>query len=488
MVMDASVLILLLLPVIGAIGAGVSRNRRVADGVAVLSVGIPLVVASSLAMRVASEPTTRVAITLPWLQSLKVPGLFGYLLDPLAILLLTVVELLGFLVVVYSTRYMGRGNREHPTDEGKPRHHFWMLLFIASMTGVAISPNLLQLYVFWEMTTVCSWALISHYRNEASLQAGFKAVLMTVFGGLFFAVALVILFVNTGSFDFAALDRLTPQLRSLVFLFLLVAAWAKSAQVPFYTWLPDAMEAPTTVSMYLHAAAMVKAGVFLIARLAIANYHLAFRSGLLVAIMAVVTMLVGVYMFFFQDDLKRLLAYSTITHLAYVLFGLGLGILGSQTGLLGGLLHIVNHAMGKAVLFLCVGAISYTTGLRSITELRGLSYRAPLVSIAFFIGMLTITGVPPFAGFWSKFFLLSGAINLGGTVGWFLLVPFFLEAIVAFAWFLRVGHHVFFGEVSPAASAAKDPPLAMSLALIVLSIMCLIAPVMGLPIINLIRF
>lgn len=486
--MDAWILVLLLAPVAGAVVAGVSRSRRVGDGVSVLAAGITLTVAARLVIGAVPDGMTRLVVTLPWLKNLQVPGLFGYQLDPLGILLLTVVALLGFLVIVYGTRYMGKGNREHPTDEGKPRHHFWMLLFIASMIGVAIAPNLLQLYLFWEMTTVCSWALISHYRNEPSLRAGFKAVLMTVFGGLFFAVALVLLFVNTGSFDFNALDKLTPELRSLVFLFLLIAAWAKSAQVPFYGWLPDAMEAPTTVSMYLDAAAMVKAGVFLIARVAIANFHISTGSGLLAAVMAVVTMLVGVYLFFFQDDLKRLLAYSTITHLAYILFGVSLGIMGSQTGLLGGLLHIINHAMGKAVLFLCVGAISYATGVRSIRELSGLSYKAPLISIAFFIGMLTITGVPPFAGFWSKFFLLSGAINLGGTVGWLLLIPFFLEVVVAFAWFLRVGHSVFFGEISETAAVAKDPPAAMSLALIVLSIMCLAAPVVGLPIINLIRF
>jgi len=271
--MDAWILILLLAPVIGAIGAGVIRNRKVEDGIAVAAAGITMVIACYLAITAIPEGSAKVLITLPWLEGLKSPGVFGYLIDPLGLLLLTVVALLGFLVVVYSTRYLGKRNREHPTDEGKPRHHFWMLLFIASMIGVAIAPNLLQLYVFWEMTTVCSWALISHYRNEASLRAGFKAVLMTAAGGLFFAVALVLLYVDTGTFDFAALDKVSPELRSLVFLFLLIAAWAKSAQVPFYTWLPDAMEAPTTVSMYLHAAAMVKAGVFLIARVATANYH-----------------------------------------------------------------------------------------------------------------------------------------------------------------------------------------------------------------------
>ncbi len=486
--MENLILCLFLVPVVGGIIAGVVRKPKVADVVAVLAAGGTLVVAGIVILATYPGTTSQLVSTWPWVKKLVVDGLFGYLVDPLGMLLLTVVALLGFLVVTYSVSYLGRGNKEHADVEGKQRHHFWMLIFIASMIGVALSPNLLQLYFFWEITTVCSWALISHYRNEESLRAGFKAVLMTVSGGLFFAVALVLLYVYTGSFNFDALDKVSPHLRALLFLFFVIAAWAKSAQVPFYTWLPDAMAAPTTVSMYLHAAAMVKAGVFLVARLAIANYHISFGSGLLVAVMAVVTMLVGVYLFFFQDDLKRLLAYSTITHLAYILLGVGLGVMGSTTGLLGGLLHIINHAMGKAVLFLCVGAISYTTGVRSIKDLSGLSYKAPITSIAFFVGMLTITGVPPFAGFWSKFFLFTGAVDLGGSVGYLLLIPFFFEVVVAFAWFLRVGQKVFFGEVSPTAAAGGDPPATMTTALIVLSVMCLAAPLVGLAIIQAIRF
>jgi len=480
--MDISSLIFLVmaLPIVGAILSALTK-RRASDFLAFFFVGVTLVIGGVVMARVFPEVVEYTPITLPWLGG---KGLFGFLLDPLSVLLLSIVLILGFLVILYGTEYTGTRNREHPSTEGKERHHFWMMLFIGSMIGVALSPNFLQLYIFWEMTTLCSWALISHYRNEPSLRAGFKALLMTVFGGLFFAIALVLIYVRTHSFDFAALDGLPHTLRAWVFFFFLLAAWAKSAQVPFYTWLPDAMEAPTTVSMYLHAAAMVKAGVYLIARIAISTYGLSFSSGLLVAIMAVVTMLVGVYLFFFQDDLKRLLAYSTITHLAYVLFGVALGIMGSATGLLGGLLHIINHAVSKGVLFLCVGAISYATGIRSIKELSGLSYRMPLVSVVFFIGMLALVGVPPFAGFWSKFFLLTGTIGLGGTVGWLLLIPFFLEAVVAFAWFLRVGQKVFFGQPSAAAAVAKDPPIEISFALVVLAILCMIAPLIGLPIIG----
>jgi hydrogenase-4 component D len=154
----------------------------------------------------------------------------------------------------------------------------------------------------------------------------------------------------------------------------------------------------------------------------------------------------------------------------------------------GGIMHIMNHGIGKGLLFLCVGAISYTTGTRSIKELGGLAKKAPIIAIAFLVGMFAILGVPPFSGFWSKFYLMVGAIDLGGTAGILLLIPFLLEIIIAFAWFLKVGHKVFFGPVSPKTEGASNPPAGMSFALIVLTIMCVIAPFIALALVNQISF
>jgi hydrogenase-4 component D len=423
-------------------------------------------------------------IQLPWLPSSG--KIFGFMIDPLSAYMLLVITIIGFLVVFYSAEYLSPRNRDHATVNGKGRYSFWLFIFIGSMIGVVISPNLLQLFIFWELTSVCSWALISFYGNERSVNAGFKALLMTHLGGLFFMVVLVIQYVHTHSFSFESLNNLPGGLKTTAFILLLVAAWAKSAQIPFYTWLPDAMEAPTPISAYLHAAAMVKAGVYLIARVVISTFGLSLGSGVLVAVMAIVTMLIAVFLFFFQDDLKRLLAFSTIAHLAYILLGIGLGILGSRTGFTGGMLHIMFHAFAKALLFLSVGAIAYSTGVKSIKELSGLSSRMPLVSTSFFVGMLSVTGVPPFSCFWSKYFLLTGAIGLGGLAGFFILIPFILEIIVAFAWFLRVGQNVFFGEVSEKAGIAKDPPFLMSATLVILMIFCVIAPLIALPIVHMI--
>jgi len=424
-------------------------------------------------------------IQLPWLPSSG--KVFGFMIDPLSAYMLLIIAVIGFLVVFYSTEYLSPRNREHATTNGKGRYSFWLFIFIGSMIGVVTSPNLLQLFIFWELTSVCSWALISFYGSERSVNAGYKALLMTHLGGLFFMVALVIQYVNTHSFSFDSLNSLPGGLKTATFILLLVAAWAKAAQIPFYTWLPDAMEAPTPISAYLHAAAMVKAGVYLAARVGISIFDLSLGSGVVVAVMAIVTMLMAVFLFFFQDDLKRLLALSTIAHLAYILLGVGLGILGSRTGLTGGLLHIMCHAFAKALLFLSVGAIAYSTGVKSIKELSGLSSRMPLVSVGFFVGILSVTGVPPFSCFWSKYFLLTGAIGLGGVAGATILIPFILEIIVAFAWFLRVGQIVFFGEVSEKAMIAKDPPFLMSATLVILMIFCIIAPLIALPIVHVIR-
>jgi len=474
--MDTMILLLFVIPLAGVVITATGRNRM-ANGSAMITASLTLVI---LMYMLLDSDLSQVVLRLPlrwnWLTASGVQGIFGYLLDPLSWLLLTIVVVLGFLVMGYATAYLGTGNREHSDEEGKKRHHAWLLLFMMAMIGVAISPNLLQLFVFWEMTTLCSWALISHYRTTESLRAGYKALLMTFFGGLFFALGLVLLFVHSKSFSFSALSELPTNLRTGVFICFLIAAAAKSGQVPFYTWLPDAMAAPTTVSMYLHAAAMVKAGVFLLARLCWANSGLSFLSGILVSSVAIVTMLVALILFFYQNDLKRLLAYSTLANLAYVLFGLGLGILGSRMGWYAGVMHIMNHSVAKGLLFLCVGALAYTAGTRKISDLSGVARTAPLIALSFFVGMLALLGVPPFSCFYSKFYLLTAAVQQGGVVGYLMLLPFLLEMLVAFAWFLHVGHKVFFGPVSLSAEQAKNPPLMMSLALIVLMMLTLGAP------------
>jgi hydrogenase-4 component D len=418
---------------------------------------------------------------LPWLHGMVAAPVFGVAIDPLALLMLLVVVPIGLLTVLYSTTYLTTGNREHPVGSRQyGRYYFWMLLFIASMVGVALSPNFLELLVFWELTTVCSWALISFRQDERSLRAGYKAMLMTQVGGAFLLVVTLILFAQTGSFEFSALSKLPDGLRNWVFVFILIAAWAKAAQVPMHTWLPDAMEAPTPVSAYLHAAAMVKAGVYLVARTVSSGWAVSPQVSALMAAMALLTVFVALSFYFVQDDLKRLLAYSTIAHLGYVLLGIAIGAAGAPLGYRGGVLHILCHGVSKATLFFCVGGIAYATGTRSISALRGLAKSMPLTATAFFVGLLSVTGVPPLGCFWSKFLILAGAMRLGGTAGPVILTLLLSETLISFGWMLYIAQKVFLGPLVAPVPVRSDPPWAFRVTLVALMIGCLTAPFVGL--------
>jgi hydrogenase-4 component D len=476
-------LLMLIVPAAGALLAVILKRhtRPAAVAVAAITAGL----AGGLIFSASRAPYTKMLGDLPWLRGFIDTPIFGIFADPLTCLMLLVVVPIGLLTVLYSTAYLTIKNRDHPVgSEQYGRYYFWLLLFITSMAGMAISPNFLQLFVFWELTTLCSWALISFHQDPRSLKAGFKALLMTSIGSAFFLLAILILFVRANSFDFSALGRLPGGLRLWVLVFLLIAAWAKAAQVPLQTWLPDAMEAPTPISAYLHAAAMVKAGVYLMARTVSSGWGVSPKIALLMGIMALVTIFVALSFYFVQDDLKRLLAYSTIAHLGYVMLGIAIGGLGSSLGFRGGVLHIICHGYSKATLFFCAGTIAYATGTRSIAGLRGLARSMPLTATAFFIGLLSATGVPPLACFWSKLMILSGAMQLAGPIGPFILVLILCETLISFGWMLYVGEKIFFGT-PVAAQIAPHVPWAMNATLVVLMIGCLGVPYVGMPLVQL---
>ena len=483
---DSAAILMLILPAAGALLSVVLRRRARPAAVVITAAATGLAVWLVIA-NFGVSPYSRMLWRIPWLRGIVDVPVLGFLIDPLASVMLLVAVPIGLLTVLFSTAYLTDKNEEHPVgSEQYGRYYFWLLLFITSMVGLAVSPNFLQLFTFWEMTTVCSWALISFYQSDRALRAGFKALLMTHVGSGFFLLAILILFARTSSFEFSALGSLPNGLKSGVFVLLLIAAWAKAAQVPLQTWLPDAMEAPTPISAYLHAAAMVKAGVFLMARTMSGGWAIPSWACLLMAGMAVITILVALSFYFVQDDLKRLLAYSTIAHLGYVLLGIAIGGLGSPLGLRGGVLHIICHGYSKATLFFCAGVISYVTGTRSISSLRGLGRSLPLTATAFFIGVLSVTGVPPLACFWSKFMILSGAMKLSGPMGPLIVVIVLCETLISFGWMLYIAQKIFLGAPLTVAEVPADPPLAINITLIVLMIGCVAAPFVGMPLVQLI--
>lgn len=475
-------LALLFVPLAGAILAGLGRGRAAA-AIAVAASLLTAIIGVALVIWTYPDRASFEIGGLPWLPASTGIRLFGLALDPLSSIMVLIITVIGFMVVLYSTEYLSPRNAEHPVHDGNERYYFWLLAFMTAMVGVALSPNLLQLFIFWEMTTLCSWALISHTQQPSAMRAGMKALIMTHIGGIAYLFALLIVFAYTRSFAFAALGQLAGGLKTGAFVLLLVAAWAKSAQIPFHTWLPDAMEAPTPVSAYLHAAAMVKAGVYLVARLVGSGWKVPQEMGLLIAVMAMLTMFMGVLGYLRQDDLKRLLAYSTIVHLGYVLVGISLGVFGSRIGYQGAALHILCHGVAKATLFLCAGAIAYGTGTRRISQLSGLARAMPLEAVAFIIGALAVTGMPPFSCFWSKFFIFVGALESPGGI--VLLTLLAAESVISFSWLLWVAQKVFLGQPSTIAAAAADPPWPMSVALVAGIILCVAAPYIGLPLVKL---
>lgn len=451
--------ILLAAPFLGAAVLYASRGRA-QRALAVALPALYLVVGATIVVRASWHfPVWAPLFSLPWLDE---AGAFTLRLDPLSAILLLVVLIVGLLVMAFSTRYMGPANREHPIHDGEGNHRYYafLSLFIGAMVGIALAGNLLVLFLFWECTTLCSWVLISHHVHQAaSVRAGFKALVMTHLGGVFLVVAIGVVFGLTGTVSFGSIARLEPGPQAVVFVCLLIAASAKSAQVPLFTWLPDAMAAPTPVSAYLHAAAMVKAGVYLMARVILDTGTFPHWAGALMAALALVTMLIGLVFYFYQDDLKRFLAYSTIAQLGYMMLGLSLFMLGSKTGYVAGVFHLACHSVAKALLFLCVGLMAMRLGVRSISQISGLWSRMPITAACFFIGVLAVTGIPPFSCFWSKLTLVVGIMELKGAAMPLIAVPYYLEVVLAFFWFLRVGQRLLFGEPSAAVLAiAPDGP------------------------------
>ena len=491
-------LLLVAVPLAGALLVRFAQPRA-ADAIAILTA---LLVAAVAVRMVAAYGVAGAALPLGGLavvdRALGHPvALFGFRLDALGSLVLLANTLIGVACVIYSSAYVGSRNREVPSSDDRRSFYFWLLLFVGAMSGLVTSSTLLQLFLFWEITTLCSWALIGYYQEEhGALAAAYKAFLMTASGGLALLAAILILLAVAGTSDFGALARLgTGPLATVVLLLTLVGAWAKSGQVPFHTWLPDAMVAPSPVSAYLHAASMVNAGAYLFLRVVTAAAPVNDRAAValppvavtIALVMGVLTLVVSVAQFFYQTDIKRLLALSTIAGLSYVFIGAALGAAGSPLAAQGAGLHILAHGAGKGLLFLAAGTASYAVGTRTIGDLSGVLRRAPVASVGYFIGALTVTGVPPFAGFWSKFSLISGAVHLGGT-GLLVGVVLIVESVLAFAWFLWVGHRVFLGHPSKAVEAASPPSRAMDLALILLMVLCVVVPLAGLPLASAMSF
>ncbi len=294
-------------------------------------------------------------------------------------------------------------------------------------------------------------------------------------------MAAALLFVNTGTFELTAIASLSPAVKTMVMFGIMFAAWGKSAQLPMQMWLPDAMNAPTPVSAYLHAASMVKVGVYIFARAILSGGQIPEIVGIVGVIGAIITMFYGFVMYLPQKDMKRLLAYSTIAQLAYIFLALSFAALGSNLALESGVTYIFNHAFAKSLLFLVAGSLSYACGTRMLPKLTGIMKGSPLLGVGFCVAVMAIAGVPPFNGFFSKFPLIEAGFQLSAQHSWLtpIIVLALIESVATFGWLLYWFGKSVVGEPSEAVKEMSPLPGSMKFTLIVLIAMSVLSSVIA---------
>lgn len=441
--------------------------------VAVTSISLILLISQAPAV-IANVP---VRLAIEWLPILGLN--LSFRLDGLSLLFASLILGIGLLIVIYAHYYL-------TNQDNRPKFFACLLLFMGSMLGIVTSDNLILMWFFWELTSISSFLLIGYWSHESQARRGARmSIAITGGGGLALLAGILLVGNIAGSYQldtiFAAADAIRAHALYLpALLLILLGAFTKSAQFPFQFWLPHAMSAPTPVSAYLHSATMVKAGIFLMARL------FPVLGGtpewfIIVTLTGLTTMLFGAYFALFKTDLKGLLAFSTVSHLGLITMLLGLGSAGA---LLAALFHILNHATFKAALFMIAGIIDHEAGSRDLRKLSGLRKFMPYTMVLAAITAAAMAGVPFLNGFLSKemFFVESYQQHLFGGLSWLIPVLATVGAMLSVAYSIRFVHGVFFDKVADKLpKQPHEPPLMMRVPVIILAIMCIgvgIAPML----------
>ncbi|MDR2035282.1 MAG: hydrogenase 4 subunit D [Coriobacteriales bacterium] len=421
----------------------------------------------------AASPEEALRVSLVTIGKVEV---IGFVFDRISVMLAACFVGIGLLITIYTVGYLNEGNREHPD---LPRRRFFaaFIVFIGAMAGIVYSSTLVGMLVFFEVTGICSWLLIGYYGNENSERSALKALILTQIGALGLFIAVGYLFAAAGTFEVSAIASLSDFNKAVLLILILIAAWAKSAQLPFYMWLPSAMVAPTPVSAYLHGASMVKVGVAVMARVLAEAGAIPEVVGWVIVVGALATLLFSFFMYLPQKDMKRLLAFSTISQISYMFLGFGFFVFGSDLAFEGSVMHIFNHAFAKTLFFLIAGAFSYTMGTRMFPRLRGVLRKQPLLGVGFAVAALAIAGAPPLNGFFSKFAIFAGSFE-AASGNWLLLaivVVALIETVACFAWFLKWIGWVLPGEPSDEVAAAAPLPKTMGFVFVVLIIFTVVS-------------
>ncbi len=399
----------------------------------------------------------------------------GILLDPISVMMLVVISTVSLMVHIYSLGYM-KG------EKGFERYYAFLSLFTFSMLGLVLATNIFQMYIFWELVGVSSYLLIGfYYTKPEAVAASKKAFIVTRFADLFFLIGILFLSFYTKTFDFGILTSgdasVFASTTGVSFMGVSVMSWAmalifiggagKSAMFPLHIWLPDAMEGPTPVSALIHAATMVVAGVYLVARLF--PVYILYAPDVLhgIAYVGAFTSLFAAVIACVQTDIKRVLAFSTISQIGFMMVALGVSKMGGEEGLgyMAGMFHLFTHAMFKALLFLGAGSIIHAVHSNEMSKMGGLRKYMPFTHWTFLIACLAIAGIPPFSGFFSKDEILTAVFNFNPYFGALMT---FTAGLTAFYMF-RLYYNIFWGKEHKHAHTPHESPFAMLFPLIFLA-------------------
>lgn len=412
-----------LLPALGSISA------RLRNWAALLMVLVPLVASFLMLPQALSGSALVINKTLPLGFNFSFTG------DALAVFMAMVSSFISAVIVLYSFSYIS-----HYDDQNE--YYMMVVLFIGSMMGLIYSSNLIFLYVFWEITGLTSWRLIGFFRGEKDVIRANKAFLVTVFGALAMLLGFLAIFQQTGSFDLSVIKSVVgiKGISNIAVILIMAGILSKSATLPFHTWLPDAGVAPSPVTALLHAAVLVKIGVYFYARIFIVNIPLDAFWHTAIPVIAGLSAIISAGAALVDTDIKRIIAYSTVSQIGFIFLGLAIG---NEVAVAGALLYILMHGLAKAGLFLCAGIVEQNTHVKDITKLGGLIKTMPVTAIAFLFCALSVMGIPPFGGFFGKYMIFMGTLSAGKI--WIALM-FLVGAVMTILYLLRVFTAVFLGE------------------------------------------
>ncbi len=416
--------------------------------------------------------------------SAGIPVAIYMVIDGLSKLLLLIIALIGFLSAFYSISY---------TKQYTAERKFYILfcLMIAGMNGIVISGDIFNMYVFLEIAAIASYALVAFGVEKEQLEASFKYQVLGGVASLLILMSIGFIYWQTGTLNIADISTQLPTSGAFikfVSILFIVGFGLKAAIFPFHSWLPDAhSSAPSPISAMLSGVLIKAIGIYVIFRLFFNMFPISYEIAMTITILGTLSMLIGVLLAIGQWDVKRLLAYHSISQMGYVILGVGIGMVvlskgGDKTiaafSILGGLYHLINHSAFKALLFLNAGAVEYRTGTRNLKRLGGISQKMPVTSATSFGAAMAISGIPPFNGFFSKLIIIIAAVQAK-----FYLLAFFavFVSIVTLASFLKVQKYTFSGKLKPAWEKIKEVPFSMAFSMIILAGLCLVLSLLVIP-------